>query len=480
MPVLAVRPRVEGYEMDALWQLPAKVVAELVRSRTVSAREVTESTLARLEAVNPAINAVVDPMPEAALAAADTLDAAPGEGTAAGPLAGVPVTIKVNVDCQGRATTNGLRQQAHHRADADNPVVANLRRAGAVIVGRTNTPAFSIRWFCRNSLHGDTLNPHDAGLTPGGSSGGAGAAVAAGIGALAHGTDIAGSVRYPAYACNVHGLRPTLGRVPAANLSFPDRGMGAQLTAVSGPLARRIDDLAIGLEAMAMPDWRDPWHIPIATNGAPLPRRVAFDRAPDGLAVDPAVTAALEAAAAALEHAGYVVEEVPVPPFREAAALNMALWMAEFREAGLPKLEVEGDPDAIEVAGRLLALGAVAGPMEALQRRVALIRSWQGFLEDWPIVLCPVSAVPPFAAHADLGGEAAFAAVYEAQLIQVALPLLALPGLTVATGAPGRPMGVQLIGPRYREDALLDAGRAIEAAGPKVAPVDPFPAAAGT
>ncbi|MEM7500259.1 MAG: amidase [Pseudomonadota bacterium] len=461
--------------MQELWRLPAAVIADLVRSRSVSAREVAEDALARLDAANPAINAVVDPLHEEALATANALDAATGEGPAAGPLAGVPVTVKVNVDCRGRATTNGLRLQAKHRADADNPVVANLRRAGAVIIGRTNTPAFSIRWFCRNSLHGETLNPHDGGLTPGGSSGGAGAAVAAGIGALAHGTDIAGSIRYPAYACNVHGLRPTMGRIPAANLSAPDRGMGAQLTAVSGPLGRRIDDLALALGAMAMPDWRDPWHVPIALDGAALPRRVAFDRAPDGLAVDPAVTAALEAAAAALEHAGYVVEEVPVPPFREAAALNMALWMAEFGAVSMPKLEAEGDPDATEVAARLMALGGDIGPMEALQRRVALIRAWQGFLEDWPIVLCPVSAVPPFAAHADLGGAEAFAAVYEAQLIQVALPLLALPGLTVATGTPGRPMGVQLIGPRFREDALLAAGRAVEAAGPAVSPIDPFP-----
>jgi len=137
-------------------------------------------------------------------------------GEALGPLAGVPVTVKVNVDQAGFATTNGLKIQRNLIAAEDNPVVANLKKAGAVIIGRPNTQAFSLRWFTRNGLHGHTKNPHDPTLTPGGSSGGAAAAVAAGIGAIAHGTDIGGSIRYPAYACGVHGLRPTLGRVPTA------------------------------------------------------------------------------------------------------------------------------------------------------------------------------------------------------------------------------------------------------------------------
>ncbi len=123
--------------------------------------------------------------------------------------------LKVNVDQKGFATTNGVKLQRDLIAAVDSPVVANLRKAGAILLGRTNCPAFSFRWFTTNLLHGDTKNPRDPGITPGGSSGGAGAAVAAGIGHIAHGTDIAGSIRYPAYACGVHGLRPTLGRIPA-------------------------------------------------------------------------------------------------------------------------------------------------------------------------------------------------------------------------------------------------------------------------
>jgi len=223
-----------------LWRLTATDLAALIRSGQVSAREAARDALDRLEAVNGRINAVVEHRPEDVLAQAEAVDAARARGEAPGPLAGVPVTIKVNADQRGFATTNGLRLQRDLVATDDNPVVANLRRAGAVLLGRTNTPAFSLRWFTTNQLHGVTKNPRDPALTPGGSSGGAGAAVAAGIGAIAHGTDIAGSVRYPAYACGVHGLRPSLGRIPAWNASSPERGIGPQLMAVSGPLARSI------------------------------------------------------------------------------------------------------------------------------------------------------------------------------------------------------------------------------------------------
>src|SRR6185437_4453122 len=209
-------------------------LAGLVRTRKTSAREAAEAALRRLDAVNPRINAVVAHKPEEVRAQADAVDRRVARGEDPGPLAGVPVTVKINVDQAGFPTTNGLRIQRELMPKANSPVVDNLLRAGAVLLGRTNAPAFALRWFTTNSLHGATKNPRDPALTPGGSSGGAAAGVAAGIGALAHGTDIGGSIRYPAYACGVHGLRPTLGRVPAYNASSPERGIGAQLMAVSG------------------------------------------------------------------------------------------------------------------------------------------------------------------------------------------------------------------------------------------------------
>ncbi|MHC2703705.1 Asp-tRNA(Asn)/Glu-tRNA(Gln) amidotransferase A subunit family amidase [Bradyrhizobium liaoningense] len=248
--------------MQDLWRLSAADLATLVKSKKVSAREAAQAGLARLDAVNPRLNAVIDHRPDDVLRQADAVDAAIARGEDPGVLAGVPVTIKANVDQEGFATTNGLKLQRDVIAREDNPVVANFRKAGAVLLGRTNCPAFSYRWFTTNLIHGDTKNPRDAALTPGGSSGGAGSAVAAGIGHIAHGTDIAGSIRYPAYACGVHGLRPTLGRIPAFNPALPERPIGPQIMAVSGPLARTVNDIRISLEAMSARDIRDPWFVP--------------------------------------------------------------------------------------------------------------------------------------------------------------------------------------------------------------------------
>ena len=197
--------------MKDIWRLPAQELAGLIKTKKVSAREAATSALARLDAVNPAINAVVDHRPDDVLSQAAQVDAAIARGDDVGVLAGVPVTIKANIDQAGFANTNGLKMQADLIAKDNSPVVDNLRKAGAVILGRTNCPAFCYRWFTTNLVHGNTKNPRDPSITPGGSSGGAGAAVAAGIGHIAHGTDIAGSIRYPAYANGVHGLRTTLG-----------------------------------------------------------------------------------------------------------------------------------------------------------------------------------------------------------------------------------------------------------------------------
>ena len=186
--------------MSSYWKWNAKEVAEKVKNRQVTAREVTESVLERLEEVNSSINAVVQEMPQDALKTAELVDSIIASGGDPGILGGVPVTVKVSVDQQGYATTSGLSMQKDLVASSNNPVVQNLCKAGAVIVGRTNTPAFSLHWFTRNKIHGHTLNPHDPSITPGGSSGGAASATAAGIGAIGHGTDIAGSIRYPAYA----------------------------------------------------------------------------------------------------------------------------------------------------------------------------------------------------------------------------------------------------------------------------------------
>lgn len=463
--------------MKNYWEMSAGEIARAVRGGDASAREVTEAHLARLAEVNVRINAVVQEFPEEALRAADEVDAKVSNGEDPGPLCGVPVTIKVNVDQIGHATTNGARLFRDLVAKEDNPVVSNLRKAGAVIVGRTNTPTFSLRWFTNNPLHGQTLNPHDASITPGGSSGGAAAAVASGICAIGHGTDIAGSVRYPAYACGLHGLRPSLGRVPAHNFTGGDRFVGAQIMAVSGPIARSIEDIGLSLQAMMRRDPRDAWHVPSPLEQDRFEKRAALCVAPDDMTVSEAVRAAVLDAANRLRDAGWQVDSVPCPSLRTAAEINAVLWMAETQFAAADKIAQEADPEAIFVCQQMIR---DAGPidldrvMKTLQTRSGLIREWELFLDRYPVLLCPVSGELPFEQQLDIRSEADFQRVYEAQLTQRALPALGLPGLTVATGRVGRvPNGVQLISGRFREDILLSAGAAIEAAGPSPRVVDP-------
>ncbi len=464
--------------MDDLWRLPAKDLATLIKSSKVSAKEAATSALARLDAVNPKINAVIDHRVEDVLNEAASVDAAIARGEDAGALAGVPVTVKVNIDQEGFATTNGLKLQRDVIAKSNSPVIDNLRKAGAVILGRTNCPAFSYRWFTTNLIHGDTKNPRDPSITPGGSSGGAGAAVAAGIGHIAHGTDIAGSIRYPAYACGVHGLRPTVGRIAAFNAALPDRPIGPQISAVSGPLARTIGDLRIALAAMSGKDFRDPWWVPAPLEGPAMPKRVAMCLNPDALDPVAEVKAAVADAGKRLERAGWTVEEIAdTPPMREPADLQTKLWLGDGYEVQLEMAEREGDPGALAcLRGNRSKVASFDGPAlsKALTRRATLTRQWLEFFEKYAVLLIPVSGELPFPDHLDGKDDASFARVWHAQLPQIAIPFMGLPGLTVSTGLVGRiPVGVQLVSGRYREDLCLLAGEAIEAGGTPPSPVDP-------
>ena len=465
--------------MKDIWRLPAQELAGLIKAKKVSAKEAATSALARLDAVNPAINAVVDHRPDDVLSQAAAVDAAIARGDDVGVLAGVPVTIKANIDQAGFANTNGLKMQADVIAKDNSPVVDNLRKAGAVILGRTNCPAFSYRWFTTNLIHGNTKNPRDSSITPGGSSGGAGAAVAAGIGHIAHGTDIAGSIRYPAYANGVHGLRTTVGRIAAFNAALPERTIGPQISAVSGPLARTIGDLRISLAAMSMPDMRDPWWVPAPLEGPPMPKRAALCVNPEGLDPVPEVKAAVVDAAKRLERAGWIVEEVTsLPPLKEAAEHQTKLWLGDNYEGQLAAAEREGDPGALACLRGNKSKVFPFDPLtlsKILTRRATLVREWSLFLEKYPVLLMPVSGELPFLDQLDTKDDASFARVWRAQLPQIAIPFMGLPGLTVSTGLVGRvPVGVHVVAGRYREDLCLLAGEAIEAGGTPPSPIDSF------
>ena len=465
-----------------LWRWGAVELARAIRAREISSREAVESCLARIQSVNPRINAIVDLMADEALKAADKADAAADRS---GLLHGVPVTLKINVDVAGRPTTNGVMAFKDKIPTEESPCVIQWRNAGAIFVGRTNVPAFSTRYFTDNALHGRTLNPWDPKRTPGGSSGGAAAAVATGMGAIAHGNDRAGSIRYPSYACGVYGLRPSLGRIATFEPGVPETlAIATQLANTQGPLARSVRDLRLGTVAMMGRDARDPWWVPVPLRDETPPKgRVAMCAGIPQADVDPAVAAAVKQAGKWLADAGYEVEEVAPPHLHEAGSLFFTLVVSE---NAVSKDDRAGTTKAIEALGdeackraRRSTVAAITpldyeGYVSALARRAAILRRWMVFFERYQLVLMPVSWQRPFPADEDQKGDAPVAALLRAQVPTLACSTLGLPGLACpATLVDGVPVGVQLVGPRYGEELLFAAAEAIEARTPVKTPIEP-------
>jgi len=463
--------------MSELWKLPGYEISKLVRSKQISAVEVTKAHLDRLNEVNPKLNAVVQEMPEEAIEGAKEIDRKIEIGEDPGILCGVPLTIKVLADQKGFATTNGLKIQKDLIATIDSPIVSNVKKAGGVVIGRTNTPAFSLRWFTSNDVHGQTLNPHDKNITPGGSSGGASAAVASGICPIAHGTDIGGSIRYPAFACGLHGLRPTFGRIPAYNASGGERHIGGQIMAVGGPIARTMKDIQVSFEAMAKSDNRDPWYVPVPFAGPDFEKKAAFSTNPDGMPVCKEIVQAIKESAKILSNSGWQIEEVECPPMQEAADINAKLWMAETRYAAKGMIDKEDEADSKFVFEQMTKRSPEidkSGLLDALQKRATLLREWQLFLSKYPVLITPVSGELPFPQQLDVKSESDFENIMRAQLTQLAIPALGLPALSVFTGfSDSSPVGVQLISARFREDILIAAGTDIERSGEQPKCVDP-------
>ena len=464
--------------MSKLWSLHAHQISKLLKIREVSATEICDSLINHIEEINPKINAIVVKTYEDARQQAKVLDRKIKESEKIGLLAGVPTTVKVNTDQIGYPSTNGLQIQKDFIATKDSPVVKNLRNSDALMLGKTNTPAFSIHWFTRNSLHGHTLNPHNKNITPGGSSGGAAAATAAGMGAIGHGTDIAGSIRYPAYACGIHGLRPSIGRVPMINYTTPDRHIGGQIMAVSGPLARCIKDIEIALKVMSVENYDDPWWAPIPFS-FPMPeKKIALLTKIEGLKIDPIIVKELNSAAKKLEQMGWIIEEPKSPNFQEAADCQATLWLGEFRRTGGEAISKENDPDANFIYSQMCRRcpdTSLEKFMDSLQQRARISREWNKFFDQYPIILCPITGDIPFPDLKDLESEESFDLVFDSMLPQIAPPYMGLPGLSFATSQTKQkiPLGVQFISRKFREDLLLNVGYDLENYYPKIEPVLP-------
>jgi amidase len=454
---------------DDLWRRSACDLAEGIRQRKFSCREVMDSVAGRIRARNGVLNAIVFDYTEEARAEAERADAELAGGRVRGPLHGVPVTIKENVDQQGKPTPNGLPAFAGVIAPDDAPLVRNLKAAGAVVVGRTNTPELSMRATTDNPLHGRTRNPWHPDASPGGSSGGAGAAAAAGFGPIHHGNDIGGSLRFPAFTCGLATVKPTPGRIPAWNPSATaERGMLAQLMSVQGAICREVRDVRLATRVMAGRDARDPWWMPVPFDGEPIPRpiRVALTRNAHGYPMRPEIGRALERVASWLGAAGYTVEEVEPPPITEPARAWLSVAIAEMKVMLFPVARQHGSATIQEIFGwyeKMANAVDASGYMLGIAERTRMTRAWSVFLEQYPLVLTPFLMRPTFPWNYDAQGYEQTKDLFDASIYSFGINYLGLPAGVVPTGlVEGLPAGIQIVGRRFREDVILDAMDVVE------------------
>lgn len=460
---------------ELVW-LGAAELARRIRASEVSPVEVVRALREREDAVGPAVNALATPFPDVEERAREA-ERAVARGDALGPLHGVPCTFKDCFDTAGVRTTRGSALFADRVPETDATVVARLREAGAIPLAKTNTPEFALWWETDNLVFGRTSNPWDVERTAGGSSGGEAAAVAAGLSPLGVGSDLGGSIRMPAHYCGAVGLKPTHGRVPLTG-HWPEVLLGFMH---AGPLARSVEDARLALSVLEGPDGRDWYAVPAAPLREPAgPRPVTVgvlgERA-FGL-VDPEVSACVRAAAGALGAAGYTVVDASIPGLErhDWNVLTMTLYGAGGRRYFQAVIGDRWDELHPRLRDRLSAplasfddyLAAEAA-VEELRRDVARC------FEAHELLVCPTSLVP---AHGHGAGElsigGAVCAPRTTMRATIPFDLTGSPALSVPFGrsADGLPIGVQLVGRRFEDATVLEAGDVLEQArGPLPLPV---------
>ena len=463
--------------MSELWQLDALELAARIRAGTTTSREVVEAHLARIDAVNPFLNAVVRRLDEEALAAADVADAAIRDGAANGVFHGVPVSVKENIDLAGTPTTQAVPALADAIAPIDAPSVERMRAAGAIPFVRTNLPDFGLRVHTDSSLHGLTRNPHHPGRTAGGSSGGEASAIASGMSPLGLGNDIGGSLRNPAHCCGISSIKPSVGVIPMATVIPPeDMTIASQQMVVEGPMARSIADVRAAFEVLAGPHPRDPRSLPVRLTdlGEGERLRIAVVAEPPGGRTDPEIAAAVRAAGDILADAGHDVVEATPPDYELTIDMWTALLLGDIAVMRGVLDEVMGDGGR-----RLLDNFQASAPPPSLElaahvqsTRYRLMREWTAFFLTHPVILSPTWGLPAFEHGADLDDAESILR----DTLRPVLPanLLALPGVVVPCGtADGLPVGVQVIGDRFTDLRCLSVAEQIQRVVGVPAPIDP-------
>jgi len=452
--------------------LTATELAQLIRTKQLSAQEVMEAHLAQIERVNPTVNAIVTLLPEVALANAKAADAQLARGEAVGPLHGLPVAHKDLVETKGIRTTKGSPLFKDYIPDFDALIVERLRKGGAITIGKTNTPEFGAGSQTFNPVFGATLNPYDTTKTCGGSSGGAAVALACGMLPIADGSDTGGSLRNPANFCNVVGLRPSPGRVP----SWP-KATGWFPISVQGPMARTVQDVALMLTAIAGPDPRAP-----IGSGEPSSRfaeslqrdftgtRIAWSHDLGDFPVDPRVTQVLDSQRSVFAGLGCQVEEGQ-PDFRDADEA-FKVWRAWAFELAFSDL-VDRHRDQIKetVIWNVEEGRKLTGPQlsRAEQKRTMLYHRVREFMETYEYLILPVSQVPPFPITQEYITEingVPMESYIDWMKSCYFITVTGLPAISVPCGftPEGLPVGVQIVGRHENDFGVLQLAYAFQEA----------------
>ncbi|MBN1240644.1 MAG: amidase [Gammaproteobacteria bacterium] len=437
-------------------------LAEGIRRGELSSEALVNACIARIRAVDPALNAVVRLSPDAAVTRAREADAAAARGESWGPLHGVPMTIKDSLDTAGMISTGGTLGRASYVPASDATVVARLRGAGAVLLGKTNTPELTLSFETDNLVHGRTNNPYDLRRTPGGSSGGAAAIVAAGGSPFDIGSDYAGSIRVPAHFCGIAGIKPTAGRVPRTGHAFPFGALQDSYQQL-GPLARYVDDLILLLPLIVGPDHVDPgvveqpWRDHAAVDLRSL--RVAF-HVDNGVATpEPSVRRAVEVAARAIAPDVLAVEERRPAGIELGFEIGFALAAWDGGSAVRRLLAEAGTRE--HTLQRFTEAAAIPSP--DLEPLIARWYEWRSrmlsFMKDFDVILCPVNAHPavPHGFTATPDSLAAFS--YTVTFNATGWPAAVV---RAGTSPEGLPIGVQIAAGPGREDLVLAVAKLIE------------------
>jgi amidase len=452
--------------------LTATEMARRIRAKELSAIEVMEAHLEQIERVNPKVNAIVTFLPERAREQARAADKALAQGEDVGPLHGLPIAHKDLVFTKGVRTTLGSLVFKDFIPQDDDLIVERLKQAGAISVGKTNTPEFGAGAQTYNAVFGETLNPYDTSRTCGGSSGGAAVALACGMIPIADGSDMGGSLRFPAGFCNVVGLRPSPGRVP----TWPGY-VGWFPLPVKGPLARTVQDTALMLSAIAGPDPRSPIAInaPGSLFSQPLERkfkgvRVAWSRDLGGLPVDPRVTEVIEAQRQVFANLGCRIDNCE-PDFTDADE-SFKIWRAWYFELVLSELlETHRDKIKDSVIWNIEEGLKLSGPQigQVERRRTELYHRVRKFMETYAFLILPVSQVPPFDVKQryieEINGEKMETYIDWMKSCYY-ISTIGLPAISVPCGftKDGLPVGVQIVG-RHNDDlGVLQLAYAFEQA----------------